>query len=231
MLALSSVGGDVDAAAVGDGGRPDRRPGDGSVGLLGAAVGLAAAGYAPRFPGAGRRADARPVRSGRAINTASGRVVTSWFPREERGLALGIRQTSVPIGGFAAALAVPPIADHWERRRRSSSLAAYSLLGAVLAAALASWRGRCARRPRTRPTLLRHPIRDRRIWRLSLRQFGADLHAGRGHRVRRPLPRVATRLLGDRGGPRARADQRASARPGASGPAGAPTAAAADAWR
>lgn len=47
--------------------------------------------------------------AGASVNSASGRAVMSWFPRDERGLALGIRQTSTPLGGLVAALALPPI--------------------------------------------------------------------------------------------------------------------------
>ncbi|QBE47957.1 MFS transporter [Leucobacter triazinivorans] len=40
-----------------------------------------------------------------SVNSASGRLILSWFPLHERGLAMGIRQTSQPLGiAFAAAL-------------------------------------------------------------------------------------------------------------------------------
>jgi MFS family permease len=42
-------------------------------------------------------------------NAASGRVVVGWFPRERRGLAMGIRQMCQPLGVTVAALTVPPI--------------------------------------------------------------------------------------------------------------------------
>lgn len=44
-----------------------------------------------------------------SANSASGRVVVGWFPRERRGLAMGIRQTCQPLGVAAAALAVPAL--------------------------------------------------------------------------------------------------------------------------
>ncbi|MEE2033752.1 MFS transporter [Rhodococcus chondri] len=48
-----------------------------------------------------------------SANAASGRVVVGWFPPAQRGLAMGIRQMSVPLGVAASALAIPPIArDH-----------------------------------------------------------------------------------------------------------------------
>ncbi|MDQ1530228.1 MAG: hypothetical protein QOE37_333, partial [Microbacteriaceae bacterium] len=42
-------------------------------------------------------------------NAASGRVVVGWFPRERRGLAMGIRQMCQPLGVTLAALVVPPV--------------------------------------------------------------------------------------------------------------------------
>ncbi|KZF04972.1 MFS transporter [Rhodococcus sp. EPR-157] len=48
-----------------------------------------------------------------SANSASGRVVVGWFPPERRGLAMGIRQMSVPLGVAIAALTIPSIArDH-----------------------------------------------------------------------------------------------------------------------
>lgn len=45
-----------------------------------------------------------------SANSASGRVVVGWFPPHQRGLAMGIRQMSVPLGVAAGALAIPPLA-------------------------------------------------------------------------------------------------------------------------
>lgn len=44
-------------------------------------------------------------------NSASGRLITGWFPPERRGLAMGIRQTCQPLGVAVAALGVPPLAS------------------------------------------------------------------------------------------------------------------------
>ena len=43
-------------------------------------------------------------------NSASGRLITGWFPAQRRGLAMGIRQTCQPLGIAVAALGVPPLA-------------------------------------------------------------------------------------------------------------------------
>jgi len=47
--------------------------------------------------------------AGASVHSSSGRAVMSWFPARQRGLALGIRQTAIPIGGFAVSLFLPPI--------------------------------------------------------------------------------------------------------------------------
>ena len=46
-----------------------------------------------------------------STNAASGRVVAGWFPRHRRGLAMGIRQMSQPLGVALAALEVPALAS------------------------------------------------------------------------------------------------------------------------
>jgi MFS family permease len=51
--------------------------------------------------------------AGASVYSASGRLVMGWFSAHERGLAMGIRQTSTPLGMGVAALAMPPLAaDH-----------------------------------------------------------------------------------------------------------------------
>jgi sugar phosphate permease len=138
----------------------------GTVGLLGAGAAMAGAAYAPDFAvlvvllavsGA----------FGASINTATGRAVTSWFTRETRGFALGIRQTSVPIGGFVAALGLPLIADQWGSRVSLLVLAGFSFLAACLAA---GWlvEGPMRGEEEVEAEVVRHPLRDRRIWRLSV---------------------------------------------------------------
>ncbi|MHC5796978.1 MFS transporter [Lacisediminihabitans sp. FW035] len=45
-----------------------------------------------------------------SANAASGRVVVGWFPKDRRGLAMGIRQTCQPLGVTIAAVTVPTLA-------------------------------------------------------------------------------------------------------------------------
>ncbi len=47
-----------------------------------------------------------------SANTASGRLVTGWFPPHQRGLAMGIRQTAQPLGIALGAAVIPELAEH-----------------------------------------------------------------------------------------------------------------------
>ena len=44
-------------------------------------------------------------------NSASGRLVVGWFPPEQRGLVMGIRQTAPPLGVGLGALVIPQLAE------------------------------------------------------------------------------------------------------------------------
>jgi nitrate/nitrite transporter NarK len=137
-----------------------------TVGALGAAAGLAGAAYAPEFVSLVVLLSVAGA-FGASANTATARAVTSWFPREKRGFALGIRQTAVPIGGFVAALGIPPITDHWGSRGALVALAAASVLAAILAVTFMV-AGPIRSDVEDPAEALRHPLRDRRVWRLSL---------------------------------------------------------------
>lgn len=66
---------------------------------------------------------------GGSVNGASGRAVMAWFDEGERGLAMSIRQTAVPLGGGLGALALPWLAS------RVGFGAVFGLLGALCAGA------------------------------------------------------------------------------------------------
>jgi sugar phosphate permease len=100
---------------------------------------------------------------GASAIAASGRAVFAWFPRRERGLALGLRQTAVPAGAAAASFSLPPLAAS-----AGLDAALYALAGGMLAAALVSalWlRDAPPRRSAAPPAP--DAARDPRIWRLS----------------------------------------------------------------
>jgi len=45
-------------------------------------------------------------------NPATGRAIVEWFPARERGMAMGIKQTGLTVGGILGALLLPPLALH-----------------------------------------------------------------------------------------------------------------------
>lgn len=67
-----------------------------------------------------------------SVFAASGRMIMGWFPRAERGLAMGIRQTATPLGVAVAGLVLPGLAQ------RTGAIAALLLpAGLCLLAAVA----------------------------------------------------------------------------------------------
>ncbi|MEE1785343.1 MFS transporter [Streptomyces sp. SP17BM10] len=78
--------------------------GVGGLVLLGAAAVRGTVGLAVCFLVAGA--------AGASAHASSGRLILGWFPARERGLAMGLRQTSLPLGVALAALLLPPLAVH-----------------------------------------------------------------------------------------------------------------------
>jgi len=73
---------------------------------------------------------------GASVNAASGRAVMGWFDAGQRGLALGIRQTSVPIGGAFAAALLPALASDGNPRDAFIALGVFCVGAAAVSAAL-----------------------------------------------------------------------------------------------
>ena len=104
-----------------------------------------------------------PGMLGSAGIAASGRAVFGWFPRDERGFALGIRQTAVPAGAAIASFTLPPLASAAGVHAPLYALAGVMLVGAIAAAV---W---MREGPRVESAAPPAPdaARDPRIWRLS----------------------------------------------------------------
>jgi len=132
-----------------------------AVGQLGTAAALVWAGSAGTF---GELVAALAVAGavGTGVNAASGRAVMAWFGEEERGLALGIRQMAVPLGGGLAAIALPLLNEHISLRAAFLGLAAGCFVASFVAAVLI----------RTVPaevhSVFARPLRDGRIWRICI---------------------------------------------------------------
>lgn len=65
---------------------------------------------------------------GGSVNGSSGRAIMAWFSEGERGFAMSIRQTAIPLGGGLGALLLPSLAEAF------GFAAVYSLLAAAAAA-------------------------------------------------------------------------------------------------
>ena len=103
--------------------------------------------------------------AGASVNAASGRAVMGWFAPSQRGFALGIRQTALPLGGAAAALCLPPIAAVG-----GTQAGLLVLAGACLATALAGAIGLREAPPEEAAEVgdFVHPLRDGRMWRIAV---------------------------------------------------------------
>ena len=96
-----------------------------------------------------------------SANAASGRATMGWFGPGERGLALGIRQASMPVGVALAGLTLPALAAS------GLSTALAGLAAVLVAAAIAS--AVLLRPPPDRidEAAKTAPLRDRHIWNLA----------------------------------------------------------------
>ncbi|MGN6429856.1 MAG: MFS transporter [Gaiellaceae bacterium] len=74
--------------------------------------------------------------AGASVNSASGRAVMSWFDPGERGLALGIRQTSTPLGAALAALTLPGLERAGGLEAAFLFLAGFTFTGAIVGGAI-----------------------------------------------------------------------------------------------
>ena len=104
---------------------------------------------------------------GGSVNGASGRAVMAWFDASERGLAMSIRQTAVPMGGGIGALVLPFVALHYGFAALYGLLA---LLCALSAAMSWAWVHEPPVAPRhanvEAPAPKTGPLRDVRVWRI-----------------------------------------------------------------
>ncbi len=98
--------------------------------------------------------------AGASVNAASGRAVMQWFPASERGFALGVRQTAIPVGGLISALVLPALA----LRSAFVFLAALCLAGAAFGVAVIRERKGAAEDDVLEPRGLGATLRDRRLW-------------------------------------------------------------------
>jgi MFS family permease len=103
---------------------------------------------------------------GGSVNGSSGRAVMAWFGEGERGLAMSIRQTAVPLGGGIGAALLPWLATSYGFGIVFGALAAMCALSGVFA-----WRW--LHEPphamhRVIPCKEPAPLRNVKVWRVVL---------------------------------------------------------------
>jgi MFS family permease len=95
--------------------------------------------------------------AGGSVQSGSGRAVTGWFGPEERGLALGVRQTAVPVGGAIAAVAMPALGGP---KAGFLFLAVFVLVGALAGGLVL----RSGAEHALDAEAVESSLRDRRLW-------------------------------------------------------------------
>jgi MFS family permease len=102
--------------------------------------------------------------AGASVYSASGRLVMGWFTARERGLAMGIRQTSTPLGMGVAALAMPPLSD---AHGLGGAIGFLAVVCAVIAALVALFAADPARAARAAAEPAPNPYRGSNLlWRI-----------------------------------------------------------------
>lgn len=137
-----------------------------SYGLMGSAAALAGTALAPTAAWLAVTLVLGGL-LGAGVIPAGGRAVMGAFEAHERGVALGIRQTGVPIGGILSSLLLP-----LALRTGGLEAAFFSLSAVCVASAVISllWLREDDEHQdlRSEPSPPQHPFRDRHLWRLSL---------------------------------------------------------------
>jgi sugar phosphate permease len=103
---------------------------------------------------------------GASVQSASGRAVMHWFQPSQRGLALAIRQTAIPLSGFAISLALPPVLHAGGVRWGFMMMGIACFAGAALGGLVL--REGPLHADRAGAPAGPSPIRDGRIWQLSI---------------------------------------------------------------
>jgi MFS family permease len=134
-------------------------------GLAGCSVFLAGAAFAPSFGWLVVLLGLAGIAGG-SVQSGSGRAVMRWFTADERGLALGIRQTAVPIGGGVAALVLPQLGGP----KAGLLFVASFVLAGALAGALVL---RSGSEEHIDVSDVESTLRDRRLWLVC---FGSGLY-------------------------------------------------------
>jgi sugar phosphate permease len=135
-----------------------------ATGLTGAAAGLAVASATHSF-GAVTGVLVAVGALGASVNAASGRAIIAWFPSSELGLALGIRQTAIPIGGALGGAVLPALGSAGGTRAAFLFLAGACATGALVAVAFIRGGTRADEHELEE---ISRPLHDPRMWLLGI---------------------------------------------------------------
>ena len=111
--------------------------------------------------------------AGASVNAASGRAVMQWFGPEERGLALGIRQTAIPLGVGICAVVLPSVESAGGFEAAFAFLGGLCIFAALVAFAVI--REAPVRDAELEGDSIPWTLRDSRLWTLSI---GSGLYLG-----------------------------------------------------
>ena len=103
---------------------------------------------------------------GASVNAASGRAVMQWFSADQRGFALGLRQTAIPVGGALAALALPAANSIGGLKAAFLCLGGFCLVSAAVAGVAV--REAAGSKPELEPEDVEWTLRDSRLWTLCI---------------------------------------------------------------
>lgn len=101
-------------------------------------------------------------------NPAGSAAVMRWFPPRQRGLAMGVRQTGVPLGGVLAASAAPLLALTYGWRSVYTAGALTAFMGALLLAVAYHDPPRTDQAGAASPRSFRDLSRDSQLWWIAL---------------------------------------------------------------
>lgn len=104
---------------------------------------------------------------GGSVNGSSGRAIMSWFQEGERGVAMSIRQTAVPLGGGIGASLLPWLASTHGFAAVFSTLALMCAAPAVFAMRWLIEPPRAAAATKPARAADRSPLADFQIWRVA----------------------------------------------------------------
>lgn len=135
-----------------------------AAGLLLAGVAISAVALLPDLGyGAALALLAAGGAAAASVFAANGRMIMGWFPKTERGLAMGIRQTAQPLGVALAGLVLPGLSQRTGAFGAFVVPAALCLLSGLLVIGFAS---NPVRLPRAPGEFTGSPYRTPVLWRL-----------------------------------------------------------------